>query len=200
MANIDVEDGKFVVSFEGLVATVGDVMGFTALKEVAIVGTFFRMRLLKSLLVGTFAIALVFTGGAADPPVSDCSVGTTDATGALIIHVFGADSKRPARVHLSTPYGIMMFRAAGGGARFTFADQAKKSVREFDDYDDLLSALAQLPKGSTLTIYDRCTVPLFYDFYPVHQELSDKFSRDCRKRGLKVSNENKLTCTCGTEA
>src|SRR5262245_18402038 len=94
-----------------------------------------------AVLAALFGIAFLFIGGAADKPPPDHSVGTTDATtGELIIHVFGPDCKRPSRVRLSTPYGIMMFRAADGKARFTLADRAKKSVREFDSYDDFLKA------------------------------------------------------------
>ena len=89
-----------------------------------------------------------------------------------------------------------MFHAADGWVRFTIAEKFKNSVREFTNYDAYLDALAELPKGSTLTIYDRCLVPQLYDCYPVHQELYQKFSRDCRKRGLKLAKEPKITCTC----
>jgi hypothetical protein len=148
----------------------------------------------RQALSGSAPTALVADGSLSDP-----AVGTVDATGKLVIHVFDPQSKRPARVHLSTEYGVLLFRN-NNGVRFAIAEQAGNSVREFDIYEDYLKALATLPKGSTLTVYDRCTVPLFYDFYPLHQEMYQKFTRDCRKRGLKVAKEEKIICTCGTEA
>lgn len=89
-----------------------------------------------------------------------------------------------------------MFRASDGWCRFVLAAKRKNSVREFTNYNDFLGALSELPKGSTLTIYDRCLMPRFYDFYPVHEELYEKFSRDCRKRGIKIAKEPRITCTC----
>lgn len=90
----------------------------------------------------------------------------------------------------------MMFRALDGWCRFVLANKSTESVREFTSYDEYLEALSEIPKGSTLNIYDRCQMPRFYDFYPVHQELYRKFSRDCRKLGLKLAKEPQITCTC----
>lgn len=128
--------------------------------------------------------------------LSNPAVGTADNTGNLVIHVFESESHDALPVHLSSDYGVMMFRAGDGWSRFTLASRATRSVREFTDYDAYLEALSKLPKGSTLCIYDRCLVPRFYDFYPVHTELYQKFLRDCRKRGLNVAKEPRITCTC----
>jgi hypothetical protein len=142
-------------------------------------------------LTAFFVLALLLTMYAADRPLSDPAVGTVDTTGKLVIHVFYGN-----RAHLSTDYGVVMCRSADNWVLFTIADKAKNSVREFSNYDDYLAALSELPKGSTLTIYDRCLMPQFYDFYPMHHELYQKFSRDCHKRGLKLAKEPKITCTC----
>jgi hypothetical protein len=131
----------------------------------------------------------------AQSPVSDPRIGTTDPSGRLILHVFTSEGAEPILVPLSSDYGIMMFRATDG-ARFTLADRRSGSVREFTNYDHFLKALSALPKGSTLHVYDRCTVPLFMDFYPVHKELYRKFRTDARGRSLNISAESKITCTC----
>jgi len=149
----------------------------------------------KAPLLALLSFALAFTSSATDK-LSNSAVGTTDATGKLIIHVFESESHDSLPVHLSTDYGVMMFRGDDGWCRFTLASKATKSVREFTNYDAYLGALTELPKGSTLCIYDRCLVPTFYDFYPVHTALYQKFLRDCRKRGLNVAKEPKITCTC----
>ena len=151
---------------------------------------------MKALLLAFLCFALVLNSSAADKPLSNPAIGTTDATGKLVIHVFNADSKLPQAVHLSTDFGVMMFRADDGWCRFTLAAKTTNSVREFTNYNDYLNALSELPKGSTLTIYDRCLMPLFYDFYPVHAELYQKFTRECRKRGLNIAKEPRITCTC----
>jgi hypothetical protein len=128
--------------------------------------------------------------------LSNPAVGTVDGRGKLVSHVFESESRDARPVHLSTDYGVMMFRAADGWSRFTLASKSTNSVREFTNYNAYLEALSALPKGSTLCIYDRCLVPTFYDFYPVHDELYRKFLRDCRKRGLNIAKEQKTTCTC----
>src|SRR4051812_11211049 len=114
------------------------------------------MRILKSLLPVFLSFALYLDTSAADTPLSNAVVGTTDATGKLVIHVFNANTKSPRAVHLSTDYGVMMFRADDGWCRFVLADKPKNSVREFTNYNTYLAALSDLPKGSTLCIYDRC--------------------------------------------
>jgi hypothetical protein len=145
-------------------------------------------------IIALFLVALLLAARGAEPSQSDARVGTTDTDGRIIIHVFDG-----CPAHLSSDFGIVMCHAADGWVRFTLARKAQKSVREFSNYNNFLEALAELPKGSVLTIYDRCSVPLFYDFYPVHQELHQKFSRDCRKRGLKLAEDPRITCTCTAE-
>lgn len=146
---------------------------------------------MNHVLIAFLSLALLLDVHAADTPLSDPAVGTVDATGKLVVHVFDGN-----RAHLSTDYGVVMCHSADGWVRFTIADKAKNSVREFTNYDSYLTALSDLPKGGTLTIYDRCLMPKFYDFYPMHEELYQKFSRDCRKRGLRLAKEPKITCTC----
>lgn len=124
------------------------------------------------------------------------SVGTKDATGQLVLHVFGANTESPTVVHLSTEYGIMMCRRENGDCLFVIGDKAKNSVQEFSSYTNFLSALDDVTAGGVLTIYDRCTVPLFYDYYPVHSELYKKFRRECEKRGLKFAKNDEIVCTC----
>lgn len=108
----------------------------------------FYVRPVNSVLLVLFSFALLLGARAADTPLSDPAVGTTDATGRLVIHVFDADTKTPHRTHLSTDYGILMFHAADGWVCFTIAHKSKNSVREFTNYDAYLDVLAELPKGS----------------------------------------------------
>ncbi|MBL9142891.1 MAG: hypothetical protein JNM99_04335 [Verrucomicrobiaceae bacterium] len=130
-----------------------------------------------------------------DQKKSDALVGTVDTSGRVILHVFdaGEGGKRPAA--LTSDFGIVMCRHADW-VLFSLGDRAKKTVREFTSYDRFLEALETIPKGSTITIYDRCLMPTFYDFYPVHGELYDKFEKDCKDRGLKLAENPKITCTC----
>ena len=150
-------------------------------------------RVLEQLTIAWLVLA--GCARAEDPKKSDPLVGTQDAAGRVIIHVFdaGEGGKRPAA--LTSEFGVVMCRHANW-VLFALGDRAKKSVREFTNYDRFIEALEAIPKGSTITIYDRCLMPTFYDFYPVHGELYDKFEKDCKDRGLKLAEDSKITCTC----
>ncbi len=153
---------------------------------------------MKAVLAAITILAVFFLprlNGAQVTP-SDPLVGTTDNSGKLIIHVYTAEGADPISVPLETDYGVMLFHARDGSARFLLAERHKASAREFTNYADFLTALSKLPRASVLHIYNRCTVPLFSDFYPVHQELYQKFRADCRKRSLKIAPNPKITCTC----
>ena len=127
---------------------------------------------------------------------SDPIIGTADASGNLAIHVFSPGAKNPNVARLTTDYGIVMCHSKDGWVLFVLADKAKKTVKEFTNYTTFLAALDEVPPDSVMTIYDRCSVPQFYDFYPVHFELYKKFRRDCGERGLKIAKDPKITCTC----
>lgn len=126
-------------------------------------------------------------------------VGTRDARGNLILHVFGAAKGEERPAALVSDYGIVLCRSRDW-VLFVLADRAKQRVHEFTSYRDFEEALAALPKGSEITIYDRCLLPEFYDFYPVHEELGEKFRRACAERGLKVAEDARTTCTCTAAA
>lgn len=153
---------------------------------------------MKAFLAATSIFALFCLprvhGGQVAP--SDPLIGTTDDSGKLIIHVYTAEGADPISVPLDTDYGVMLFHTRDGTARFLLAERHKASAREFTNYADFMTALSKLPRASVLHIYNRCTVGLFSDFYPVHQELYEKFRADCRKRSLKISPNPKITCTC----
>jgi len=138
---------------------------------------------------------LTIYGHADDKKKSDPLVGTYDASGQVILHVFDAGEGRKRPAALTTEFGIVMCRHADW-VLFALGDRAKKTVQEFTNYEDFTAALRAIPKGSTITIYDRCLMPTFYDFYPVHVELYDKFKRACKKGGLKVAEDSKIICTC----
>jgi len=133
--------------------------------------------------------------GAKEEKKSDPLVGTVDDSGRIILHVFDAGGRAKRTAALTSEYGIVMCRSADW-VLFALGDRAKKTVQEFTNYNEFLEALKALPKGSTVTIYDRCLIPRFYDFYPVHQELYDKFKKDCNARGLKIAKDPNITCTC----
>lgn len=122
-------------------------------------------------------------------------VGTVDARGNLILHVFSAAKGEDRPAALVTDYGVVLCRSRDW-VLFVLADRAKQRVFEFTNYGDFEKALAALPKGSEITVYDRCLLPEFYDFYPVHKELGRKFRRACGQRGLMVADDNRITCTC----
>ncbi len=138
---------------------------------------------------------LTICGHADDQKKSDPLVGTVYATGLVILHVFNAGEGRKRPAGLTTDYGIVMCRHADW-VLFALGDRKKKTVQEFTNYDEFLEAIEAIPKGSTITIYDRCLMPRFYDFYPVHAELYSKFKKDCKARGLTLAKDPRITCTC----
>ncbi len=122
-------------------------------------------------------------------------VGTVDARGNLILHVFSAAKGDDRPAALVSDYGVVLCRSRDW-VLFVLADRARQRVVEFTTYGDFEKALAGLPKGSEVTVYDRCLLPEFYDFYPVHEELGQKFRRTCAQRELKVAEDNRTICTC----
>lgn len=144
------------------------------------------------------AVVFITVGNtrAADKP-SDSLVGTTDKEGRLIFHVYKGGTMEKFPQALTTDYGVGMYRRTNGEPLFVLGNRVAKSVKEFSNYDDFLRALAKLPKGSTVSIYQRCTVHAFYDFYPVEVELYKKFEKESRKMGLKIAEDPVITCTCG---
>jgi hypothetical protein len=149
-----------------------------------------------------FHLAMILLAGgispvlAEDEKLSDPIIGTADTSGNLALHVFGSGARNPNIARLTTDYGIVMCHRKDGGALFVLGDRARKTVREFSNYERFVDALGELPPDSVITIYDRCLMPGFYDFYPVHFELYKKFKKDCAEKGLKIAKEPKLTCTC----
>ncbi|WP_395749732.1 hypothetical protein [Prosthecobacter sp.] len=127
---------------------------------------------------------------------ADPVIGSADASGALVLHVFSPGMRNPNVARLTTDYGVVLYRSREKGATFVLGDRGKNSVREFGDYSDFVKALGELPSGSVITIYDRCQMPRFFDFYPVHQAMYRMFANDCAKRGLKLAEHPKITCTC----
>ena len=147
-----------------------------------------RQTAITFLILSLFAVAK-------ERKLSDPLVGTVDQIGRVILHVYdaGEGGKRPAP--LTSDFGVVMCRF-DGWVLFALGDRARKSVQEFTNYDRFLEALDTVPKGSTITIYDRCLMPQFYDFYPVHVELYDKFAAECKERGLTLAKDPNITCTC----
>lgn len=156
---------------------------------------------MKRRLISSLVLLVLLTGGVAGyvinkeklPP--DPAVGSADESGDVVLHVFCPGEKDPCVARLTTDYGVVIYRDSKRGAQFALGDRAGRTVREFGYYPDFVKALGELPRGSAVTVYDRCTVPHFYDFYPVNEEMCEKFSRDCAAKGLKIAGQN-LTCTC----
>ncbi len=157
----------------------------------------------KKLILGPVAVLVLLAAGltwyAEVKKVTEPVVGTADDSGNLVLHVFSQGAKNPNVAHLTTDYGVVMHRSRDRGALFVLGDRAQKSVREFGSYADFVIALGELPPRSVVTIYDRCQMPRFFDFYPVHEELYFKFERDCAAKGVRIADEPKITCTCGEE-
>lgn len=157
---------------------------------------------IQGLVLVSLALALLAAGlmwRAEEKPVADPVVGSVDGSGNLVLHVFSPGSKIPDVACLTTNYGVVMYQSRDHGAMFVLGDRAKKSVREFGSYADFVEALGELPPRSVVTIYDRCTVPRFYGFYPMHEELYFKFKRDCAAKKVRIADMPKITCTCAEE-
>jgi len=114
----------------------------------------------------------------------------------VTLHVLKRYKGGEVPVTLRTPFGVMMVRDEHGAAHFILGKHSDKSRQDFTSYEDFLEALGALPKKSVITIHDRCLMPQFYDFYPVHEELLEKFEKDCKKMGLKVTEYPVIFCTC----
>ncbi len=158
----------------------------------------------KTLILGLVLVVLALLAAglvwrSEEKQVADPVVGTVDESGNLVLHVFSPGSKIPDVACLTTDYGVVLYHSRERGARFVLGDRARKSVREFGSYADFVAALGELPPRSVVTIYDRCTVPRFYDFYPVNEELHFKFERDCAAKGVRIADMPKITCTCAEE-
>ena len=143
-------------------------------------------------------LAGLATASHANPePPSDPLVGTADASGRIILHMFTGPNGKKIPAPLVTDYGIVMCRRANGTALFVLGDKARQSVTEYSNYELFINALTALPSGSVLTIYDRGQLPVFYDFYPVHKELYNKLERAIAKQGIRISEVRKLTGVSG---
>jgi hypothetical protein len=153
---------------------------------------------LKNVAISLLSILLISCHAHSPKNEADPKVGL-DASGSLVMHVFGSGSQNARPVVLRTDYGVMMHRGIDGCGRFILATKASSMVREFTNYDEFIETMSELPKGSVIDIYDRCTVPVFYDFYPVHHELLVKFENDCHKHGLTITAQPIVTCDCATE-
>lgn len=154
-------------------------------------------------LISSFALLTLLVVGVACYVIekkklpADPAIGSADESGNMVLHVFCPGEKDPCVARLVTDYGVVICRDNQRGALFVLGDRARKTVREFGSYPDFAQALGELPPGSVVAIYDRCTVPRFYDFYPVHVELYKKFSRHCAAKEVKIADLPQITCTCG---
>lgn len=155
----------------------------------------------KSRILGPVLLALVVISLAwhsKKKVVEDPFIGSADASGDLVLHVFSPGAKDPNVALLTTAYGVVLYHSRERGAMFVLGDRARNAVREFSYYPDFVKALGELPSDSVLTIYDRCTVPPFFDFYPLEEEMYEKLKRDCTRRRLKLGDMPKITCTCSS--
>lgn len=122
-----------------------------------------------------------------------------DEKGRPIIYSFG---KTP--VIMVSDYGVMVERCEQDKDEICFylASRNPESVHSFSRWrwDEFLEAIGQLPKGSKLKIYQKCLLPSFYEFYPVHEQFAETLATECRNRGIVLLYGNKempnLTCTC----
>ncbi len=152
------------------------------------------MKRYLQLVVNVIFILSSVSLGAAEKKI--CVEGSKDENGNLVIYCF--DSASPAV--LTTDYGVVMYRDDKCMPKFILADRKAGSSKTFESYDEFTDVLGTLSKGSLLHVYDRCTVPHFYDFYPLHEELMEKFLKDARRVHVKVSKEPVIICTCKGES
>lgn len=147
------------------------------------------MKTILLILPILFSGAVVFGG---DNESLECTAGKQNEPGNLIIHCF----YETIPVVLTTDYGFLIYRNQYGTPQFVLAQRGLKRIQAFESWDDLLHAIRALPKHSTIHIYDRCTVPPFYSFYPLNEELLAKVKKDFRRAGASVAKTHIMTCTC----
>lgn len=128
----------------------------------------------------------------ADDQGDTCKVGDKDLKGNLIFHCF----HKYAPVALKSSYGFLLFRNEFGEPRYILARRESQSYDIFGVWEDLLLALKELPKGSQVTIYDRCTVPPFYSYAPLEKEMLEKVRKDFSASGVSVPKDHIEVCTC----
>jgi hypothetical protein len=125
------------------------------------------------------------------------SKGKINQNNQLIILLFrqvGSGKEFP--VALLREYGIMIFNIGDETnpiARYELSKQSEKKILVFENYEDLLLALSELPKGSKIDIYDKCTVPIYYGLKDFSEK---KLVEYCKQHGLDISKHRNITCTC----
>jgi hypothetical protein len=123
--------------------------------------------------------------------------GSLTPSGTLVIHVFQqAKTGRPIVAEVKNAYGYMVINTGkSSGALYRLASNELKRIEEFTDFEDFKRALAKIPRGSELVRYDKCLAP-------THYGLSfdwSAFENFCAGLGLRLANEDNVTCTCPDE-
>ena len=120
-----------------------------------------------------------------------------DSRNAVVLHIYKVKHKDlEIPVLLKTPYGVMVLRDEEGTAHFILGNQSDRSRQDFTYYENFLEALRTLPKGSVVTLYDKCTVSHFTDFHPMEWEFEKKLQKDCKKAGMRIAKDPVITCNC----
>jgi hypothetical protein len=81
------------------------------------------------LILGPVLLALVVISLAwyfRERPVPDPVVGSADASGNLVLHVFSPGAKDPNVASLTTAYGVVLYHSREKGALFVLGDRARK--------------------------------------------------------------------------
>ncbi len=123
--------------------------------------------------------------------------GELNKNGILIIHVFKQlKSGKEIPVILKDDYGIMIFNEGDESnpiARYELSKQKENTILEFENFDNLLKSISNLPKGSKIAIYDKCTIPTYYGLKSFSEEKLVNF---CIELELVIADHRKITCTC----
>ena len=148
----------------------------------------------RTLSVVLLGMALCFGGGISISLAEEgaCKVGDHDSDGNLIFYCY----HRYGPAILKTDYGFLLSRNEFGEPRFIVAQRNGDRIDIYGLWDDLLNALKKLPKKSEIKIYDRCTVPPFYSYYPLEEAMMAKVRKDFERAGVNTIKGYVEVCTC----
>jgi len=149
---------------------------------------------MKRTILALTLLTLAPISRAQDIPVEP-EPGERAPSGNLIVHVFHQTTTgKPLPAELKTDYGVMVINLDYDHpkAHYRLASRAAGTVQDFDTLKEFEAALAKLPKGAQLTFYDKCLISTSegLDF------RRRTFRRTCERMGLKLADDDKVTCTC----
>jgi hypothetical protein len=165
-----------------------------------------RLRFGRSaavIAIPVLALLVVQCGdrGKVDPPRPPAPtpevfrVGDVDKEGHLVFwQIDATDHVEP--FILKDEYGVVLANNSGEQSplpRYILAQQSTKKITDTTDFSVFLSALATIPRGSTVGRYDTCSLPRAWG---LPDRVCKQFEQALKNRGLAVETENRGVCYC----